>query len=105
VPSFSKRDPITKTINYIYPRSQKVNKQVDLVVLICLPKLTDYYPQRLPNVKWGDSSQLGVVDLIAIGRYPLGRNMFLFTQTNRGIVQPTFYEGIISAIHPATKLG
>jgi S1-C subfamily serine protease len=97
--------PISQAINYIDPRTMKVNDQVDLSVLFCFPEITDYYPQRPPNVRWGDSSQLGVGDPIAIGGYPLGRNMFLLTQTNRGIVQPTFYEGIISAILPATKPG
>jgi S1-C subfamily serine protease len=28
--------------------------------------------------------------------------MFLFTKSNRGLIQPTFYSGIISAILPAT---
>jgi S1-C subfamily serine protease len=38
-----------------------------------------------------------------VGGYPLGKEMFLSLETNRGLIQPTFYSGIISAIIPATK--
>jgi S1-C subfamily serine protease len=46
---------------------------------------------------------LGVGDQVLIGGYPLGKEMFLALTTNRGIVQPTFYDGIVSAIIPPTK--
>jgi len=90
-------------IRYIDPRSGKGNPEVDLAVIISLPKITNIYPHRPPSVKWGDSSKLGVGDPVIIGGYPLGKQMFLLTKTNRGIIQPTFYEGIVSAILPATK--
>ncbi|MFH1446501.1 MAG: trypsin-like peptidase domain-containing protein, partial [Chloroflexota bacterium] len=32
-----------------------------------------------------------------------GTEMFTLTQSNRGIIQPTFYSGIISSILPATN--
>jgi S1-C subfamily serine protease len=52
-------------------------------------------------VKWGDSSQLGIGDPVIVGGYPYGRDMFLFTESNKGLVQPTFYSGIVSALIPA----
>jgi S1-C subfamily serine protease len=59
-------------------------------------------PYETPPVEWGDSTQLGIGDRIMVGGYPLGTDMFTVTESNRGIIQPTFYDGIISAILPAT---
>lgn len=101
--SFFGSHSFSAVIRYIDPRSGKGNLGVDLAVIISSPKITNIYPHRPPNVKWGDSSKLGVGDPIIIGGYPLGKDMFLLTKTNRGIIQPTYYEGIVSAILPATN--
>lgn len=95
--------PIQTALKYVDPRTDKVNKDVDLSVLIVPAKSTEQVPYEVPDIEWGDSSQLGVGDPVIVGGYPHGTEMFKFTQSNRGIVQPTFYNGIISAILPATN--
>lgn len=95
--------PIQCALRYIDPRTDKVNSNVDLAVLILPAKSTKLIPYGPHNVHWGDSRKLGVGDQVVIGGYPLGKEMFLITKSNRGIVQPTFYSGIVSAVLPATK--
>ncbi|MFQ5863042.1 MAG: serine protease [Candidatus Brocadiales bacterium] len=95
--------PVQKALRFVDPRTNKVNMNVDLAVLICAAKSTKELPYEVPNVRWGDSSELGIGDQVVIGGYPYGKEMFLFTKSNRGIVQPTFYSGIVSAILPATN--
>lgn len=95
--------PIQTALKYIDPRTQKVNKDIDLSVIIVPAKSTKEVPYEVPNIEWGDSTQLGVGDQVIVGGYPHGTEMFKFTKSNRGIIQPTFYNGIISAILPATK--
>lgn len=95
--------PIQIALRYVDPRSNKVNKNVDLATLIVCAKSTEKKPYEIPNVKWGDSSKLGTGDQVVVGGYPHGTEMFKFTQSNRGIIQPTFYLGIVSAILPSTK--
>jgi hypothetical protein len=90
-------------VNYYFdPRTGGANKLVDLAMLLSVPN-TDELPYETPNVKFGDSSKLGVGDPVIIAGYPHGKDMFLWLQTNRGIIQPTFYSGIVSSIIPATK--
>lgn len=95
--------PIVKALRYVDPRTDKVNYGVDLSVLIVPAKSTKDIPYEIPNVVWGDSSKSGVGDQVIICGYPYGTEMFKFTESNRGIIQPTFYQGIVSAIMPATK--
>jgi hypothetical protein len=95
--------PIGAQVSFIDPRLNAGNEEVDIGMAICTATGDNAIPYDVPNVTWGDSTQLGVGDRILIGGYPLGRNMFLATSTNRGIVQPTFYDGIVSALIPATK--
>jgi S1-C subfamily serine protease len=90
------------SIPYIDIRTDKRNDEVDLAALIVPAVSTEELPYETPSVKWGDSTQLGVGDSIIVGGYPYGKQMFLFTESNRGVIQPTFYSGIISAIIPAT---
>ncbi|TVM03363.1 MAG: serine protease [Candidatus Brocadia sp. WS118] len=95
--------PIQKALHFVDPRTNQVNKKIDLAVLICAAKSTEKIPYETPNVAWGDSGQVGVGDQVIIGGFPYGEQMFLFTKSNRGIIQPTFYSGVISAILPATN--
>jgi len=95
--------PIVKALRYVDPRTDAVNNDVDLSVLLVPAKSTENIPYEAPNVDWGDSSKLGVGDPVLVCGYPHGTEMFKFTQSNRGIIQPTFYQGIVSAILPATK--
>lgn len=94
--------PIQVSIRYIDLRTNKPNPNVDLAVLLALAVSTEEIPYEIPNVRWGDSTRLGVGDPVVIGGYPYGKEMFLFTQSNRGLIQPTFYSGIVSAILPST---
>jgi len=93
---------VLKALNFLDPRSMRVNIDIDVSVLIVPAKKDDpLVPYEVPMIKWGDSTKLGVGDRIALGGYPLGKQLFFMSRTNRGIVQPTFYDGIISAILPA----
>lgn len=94
---------IQQALRFVDSRTNQVNKKIDLAVLLCAAKSTVSIPYETPNVAWGDSGQLGIGDEVIIGGYPYGKEMFLFTQSNRGIIQPTFYSGIVSAILPATS--
>lgn len=94
---------IQEALRYVDPRTNEVNLNVDLAVLIIPAKSTGTVPYEIPNVEWGDSTQLGIGDSVIIGGYPDGTDMFKYTETNRGIIQPTFYSGIVSAILPATN--
>ncbi len=78
---------------------------VDAGILISPAVDTPDYPYEVPAVTWGDSTKLGVGDRVLIGGYPLGRDMFFLNTSNRGLVQPSFFEGIISAIIPAIQSG
>jgi hypothetical protein len=95
--------PIVTQFSFIDPRSKSGNRDVDIGMIICPAKGDEAIPYDVPPVIWGDSTQLGVGDRVLIGGYPLGKDMFLALTTNRGIVQPTFYDGIVSALIPATK--
>jgi S1-C subfamily serine protease len=94
--------PIQASVPYIDIRTSKPNPEVDLAALAALAASTDEIPYEVPHVKWGDSTRLGVGDQVILGGYAYGKQMFLFTESNRGLIQPTFYSGIISAILPAT---
>lgn len=93
---------IEASIWYIDLRTSKRNRDVDLSALIVPAGPTGEFQYEVPPVKWGDSRRLGVGDPVIVGGYPYGKEMFLFTNSNRGLVQPTFYAGIVSAILPAT---
>lgn len=91
------------SVPFIDDRTRQPNPKVDLAVVFCPVRSTPERPYETSPVTWGDSGRLGVGDEVIVGGYPYGTDMFLFTQSNRGVVQPTFYPGIISAILPATK--
>lgn len=95
--------PVAATFNFIDPRTQSANPNIDVGMVICPAVHSADFPYNVPVVNWGDSTKLGVGDRVLIGGFPLGRDLFLVGKTNRGIVQPTFYDGIISAILPATR--
>jgi hypothetical protein len=95
--------PIEGQFSFIDPRTKAGNVEVDIGLLVCTAVGDDTVPYDAPPVTWGDSTQLGVGDRVLIGGYPFGKDMFLALTTNRGIVQPTFHAGIVSAIIPATK--
>jgi S1-C subfamily serine protease len=95
--------PIVKALRYVDPRTNAVNQEVDLSVLLVPAVKTERFPYDTPNVSWGDSGKLGVGDPVVVCGYPHGTEMFKFTESNRGIIQPTFYQGIVSSILPVTK--
>lgn len=95
---------IPSAIPYYDPRTSRPNVDIDLSVLVVPVHRTVEYPYCVPNVTWGDSSQVGVGDPVIVGGYPLGRDMFLNTASNRGLIQPTFYSGIVSAVIPAMRI-
>ncbi len=97
--------PFAAALKYYDVRFEDGGPGIDAGVLICPPKQTEDSPYDVPPVRWGDSTRLGVGDRVLIGGFPLGRTMFFSHATNRGLVQPSFFDGIISAIIPAIKLG
>lgn len=92
------------SVPYYDPRTDQPNASVDLSALIVPITPTEAFPYEIPSIKWGDSSNIGVGDPVIVGGYPLGRDLFLNTPSNRGLVQPTFYSGIVSAVIPAMEL-
>jgi hypothetical protein len=94
---------IETQFSFVDPRTRAGNPEIDVGMVICPAIDTPDSPFDDCPATWGDSTLLGVGDRVLIGGYPLGRELFLATSTNRGVVQPTFYDGVISAIIPATK--
>lgn len=97
--------PVAMQFNFIDPRTDAGNPLIDVGMIISPPKHIEGFPYLVPNVTWGDSTKLGVGDRVVIGGFPLGRDMFFASTTNRGLIQPSFYDGIISAIIPAIRSG
>jgi len=96
---------LEKGLGYVDPRTGRINTDVDLAVLISSAAGTPEIPYEIPVAEWGDSAELGVGDPVIVGGFPHGSDMFKFTKSNRGFIQPTFYHGIVSGILPATKPG
>ena len=78
---------------------------IDAGILICPATESEKAPYDVPPVTWGDSTKVGVGDRVLIGGFPLGKAMFFSNATNRGLVQPSFFEGIVSAVIPAIQRG
>jgi len=93
--------PLGSGIKYIRPGERRGDAGVDLATFPFVYRDNDGKLLDTPSITWGDSTKLGVGDRILIGGYPFGTSMFQMTQTNRGVIQPTFLEGIVSAIIPA----
>ena len=78
---------IQTALKYVDPRTDKVNHNIDLSVLLVPAKSTGEMPYEIPPVQWGDSTQLGAGDPVTIGGYPHGTEMFTLIQSNRGIIR------------------
>jgi hypothetical protein len=78
---------------------------IDAGILISPAVDTKEAPYEVPVVTWGDSTRVGVGDRVLIGGYPLGKNMFFSNTSNRGLIQPSFFDGIVSAVIPAIRQG
>jgi hypothetical protein len=96
---------IAAQFNFIDPRTDAGNAEIDIGMLLCPAVHTQEHPYLVPPVRWGDSTALGVGDRVLIGGFPLGKDMFFSNRSNRGLIQPTFYDGIVSAIIPAIQQG
>jgi hypothetical protein len=92
--------PYSGHVKYRDPRTNKTNTDVDVALI---PFRTRSPLPRLPHIRWGKSEDLGVGDTVVIGGYAYGTDLFRMTRSNRGLVQPTFYQGIVSGILPAMK--
>jgi hypothetical protein len=86
---------------FVDPRTEKVNQNVDIAAILAAVKERPELPYEVPYIKWGDSTKLGVGDRVMVGGYPLGTALFLANKTHRGVIQPTFFDGVISQIIPA----
>ena len=93
--------PFGSALKYVRPGQKKGDAGVDLAVIPFVPRDNNGNYLDTPSIIWGDSTKLGVGDRILVGGYPYGTDLFKITQTNRGVIQPTFFDGIVSAIIPA----
>ena len=88
-------------LKYVRPGEIQGDNKVDLALIPFVPRDNLGNFIETPSIVWGDSTTLGVGHRVLIGGYPYGTDLFKLTKTNRGIIQPTFFDGIISAIIPA----
>ena len=95
--------PFGSALKYVRPGQRKGDAGVDLAVIPFVPRDNHGNIIDTPSISivWGDSTRLGVGDRVLIGGYPYGTDLFKMTKTNRGFIQPTFFDGIVSAIIPA----
>lgn len=93
--------PFKKVVHFIDPRSRMTNSKIDVVAIPLAIRTSEFLPVEPPSIEWGDSTELGVGDAVLMGGYAFGTPLFLAGETNTGIVQPSFYPGIISNIIPA----
>ena len=98
--------PFAASLRFYDPRFEAGGSGiVDAGMLLCPAVSTPETPYEVPIVRWGDSTKIGVGDRLLIGGYPLGRDMFFANSSNRGLIQPSFFEGIVSAVIPAIQNG
>ena len=88
-------------LKYVRPGQKKGDAAVDLAVVPFVPRDRHGNVIDTTSIRWGDSTKVGVGDRVFIGGYPYGIDLFKIAQTNRGVVQPSFFDGIVSAIIPA----
>ena len=88
-------------LKYVRPGQKKGDAGIDLAVIPFVPRDRHGDVIDTPSIVWGDSTKLGVGDRVLVGGFPYGTDLFKMTQTNRGVVQPSFFDGVVSAIIPA----
>ena len=88
-------------VQYVRPGQKRGDSGVDLAVIPFVPRDRHGSIIGTQSIVWGDSTKLGVGDRVLLGGFPYGTELFKITQTNRGVVQPSFFDGIVSAIIPA----
>ena len=93
--------PFDSVLKYVRPGQRHGDSGVDLAVIPFVPIDRNGNCLDIPSITWGDSTNIGVGDRVLIGGYPYGSDLFKMTKTNRGVIQPTFIDGIVSAIIPA----
>lgn len=96
---------ITASMRFYDMRFENGGPGVDAGVLLSPAISTDEAPYEVPLVTWGDSTRVGVGDRVLIGGFPLGKSMFFSNTSNKGLIQPSFFDGIISAVIPAIRPG
>lgn len=97
--------PLAAMMKFYDMRFDDGGPGVDAGILICPAASSEEAPYEVPIVTWGDSTRVGVGDRVLIGGFPLGKDMFFSNSSNRGLVQPSFFDGIISAVIPAIQSG
>ena len=91
----------SRAIKYVRPGQKKWDAGVDLALIPFVPRDRHGNVIDTPSIVWGDSTELAIGKRVLIGGYPYGTDLFRIAQTNRGVVQPSFFDGIVSAIIPA----
>lgn len=94
---------VVNAVPYLDPRSYKFNPQIDLAILLVpAKKNSKVTPYKVPTIRWGDSTRVGVGDVVAIAGFPLGTDFFRVLRSNRGIIQPTVFDGVVSSVLPTS---
>jgi hypothetical protein len=97
--------PVIARLRFYDVRFDDGGPGVDAGVLLSPAVSTEAAPYDVPLVSWGDSTRVGVGDRVFIGGFPLGKDMFFSNTSNRGLLQPSFFDGIVSAVIPAIHPG
>lgn len=97
--------PFVAMVKFYDMRFKDGGPGVDAGILICPATSTEETPYDVPIITWGDSTRVGVGDRVLIGGFPLGKDLFFSGGSNRGLVQPSFFDGIVSAVIPAVHPG
>jgi hypothetical protein len=97
--------PLVGAMKFYDIRFEDGGPGIDAAMLICPADSTQEHPYDVPSISWGDSTRVGVGDRVLIGGFPLGKGMFFANPSNRGLIQPSFFDGIISAVVPALRSG
>lgn len=88
-------------LKYVRQGKRRGDSEVDLAVIPFVPRDRHGNVIDTQSIVWGDSTKLSVGDRVLLGGFPYGTELFKITKTNRGVVQPSFFDGIVSAIIPA----
>lgn len=97
--------PLVAVVKFYDMRFEDGGPGVDAGIVICPAANSAEVPYDVPFIGWGNSTRVGVGDRVLIGGFPLGKDLFFSNGSNRGLVQPSFFDGIVSAVIPAIHPG
>ncbi|WP_162013474.1 serine protease [Erythrobacter sp. NAP1] len=97
--------PIRSVKKFEDPRFSENGSLIDCA-LLAIPGADDQPLSELPApVDFSSSDKLSVGSRVLLGGFPLGETIFFANDTNKGHIQPSFFDGIVSAILPPASEG